>query len=71
MRISTFLHIIIEFPEKVSQKGMIKDGLSDHYQIHYTRKINEINTGFHEHVVDIFEDVLCKLNLNPNDEQYS
>ena len=49
MRISTFLHIIIEFPEKVSQKGMIKDGLSDHYQIHYTRKIKEINTGFHEH----------------------
>ena len=38
-------HISASFPSRVSQKGVINIGLSDHELIFYTRKISKFKTG--------------------------
>ena len=38
-------HILASFPNRVSQKGVIDVGLSDHQIIYYTRKISRIKRG--------------------------
>ena len=37
--------ILASFPNRVTQRGMLKVGLSDHQQIYCTRKINRIKGG--------------------------
>ena len=43
-------HILVSFPNRISQQGVIDVGLSDHQVIYYTRKISRIKRGTHKQI---------------------
>ena len=60
-------HILASYPERVTQKGIIDVGLSDHQLIFCIRKISKIERGTYKHVkfclfkhylADLFEETL-------------
>ena len=67
-------YIVANFPDRVSQQGVIDVGLSDHQIIYYTRKISIIKRGTHKQIryrslknylVDIYEEALVRVDF-PN-----
>ena len=67
-------HILLSFPDKVSQQGVIDVGLSDHQIIYCTRKTSRIKRGTHKQIrycslknysVDIYEEALGRVDF-PN-----
>ena len=66
-------HILVSFPERVTQSGVIDIGFSDHHLIYCTRKISRIKREWHKQIklcsfkrymVDLSEQELPKLNFN-------
>ena len=43
-------HILASYPERVTQRGIIDVGLSDHQLIFCTRKLSRIKRGTHKHI---------------------
>ena len=43
-------HILANYPERVTQQGIIDVGLSDHQHIFCTRKISRIKRDAHTHI---------------------
>ena len=43
-------HILVSFPDRVTQREILNVGLSDHQLIYCTRQINRIKTGGHNQV---------------------
>ena len=71
-------HVLASFPDKVSQRGVIDVGISDHQLIYCTRKIARIKSYCHKQVTfyshksyspEIFEEALRKLDF-PNYELF-
>ena len=69
---------LVDYPERVTQCGVIDISLSDHQLIYCTRKISRIKRGSHKQIqfrsfkhytVDLFEQELSKLNF-PNYQNY-
>ena len=67
-------HILASFPNRVSQQGVIDDGLSDHQIVYCTRKISRIKRGTHKQIrcrslknyaAVIYEEALGKVDF-PN-----
>ena len=65
-------HILIIAPSRVSQKGVINVGVSDHQLMFYTRKISRIKTGAHKylnfrslknHTADYYKEVLKQVDF--------
>ena len=77
--ISLFDHILASLSERISQKGVINVGLSDHQLIYCTRKTCRIKTGvvpkkiksrpLKNYVVDTYKHALRKANF-PNYEYF-
>ena len=72
-------HILANYPEKVTQCGVIDISLSDLQFIYCTRKISKIKRGsqkqmqfrlFKHYTVDLFEQEISKLNF-PNYHNYN
>ena len=66
-------HILASFPERVTQRGILNVGLSDHQLIYCTRKITKIKRGGHEqltfqsfknYTIDGYEKALVEINLS-------
>ena len=72
-------HILASFPSRVSQKGVIDVGISDHQLIFCTRKISHLKTGgvhkylnfrsFKNYTVDSYKEALKQLDF-PNYESF-
>ena len=73
-------HILANYPERLTQQGIIDVGLSDHQLIFSTRKISRIKRVMHKHIkfrlfkhylADLFKESLTSINfpnyLNLND----
>ena len=67
-------HILASFPDKVTQRGILNLGLSDHQLIYCTRKITRIKRGGHKQIkfrssknypIDGYEKSLVGINF-PN-----
>ena len=72
-------HILAIFPSRVSQKGVIDVGISDHQLTFCTRKISHLKTGgihkylnfrsFKNYTVDFYKEALKQLDF-PNYESF-
>ena len=71
-------HILANFPNRVSQQGVIDVGLSDHQIIYCTRKISRIKRNTHKQIkcrslknysADIYEEDLDRLDF-PNHHNF-
>ena len=65
-------HILVSFPDRVTQQGTLNVRLSDHQLICYTRKITRIKIGGHKQIkfcpfknytIDNYEKALVEINF--------
>ena len=65
-------HILASFPDRVTQRGILNVGLSDHQLIYCTRKITRIKRGGHKQIkfrslknytIDGYEKALVEINF--------
>ena len=65
-------HILASFPDRVTQRGILNVGLSDHQLIYGTRKITGIKRGGHKqikfrsfknYIIDRYEKALVEINF--------